>query len=168
MGVGSAFAAGTAVLGALHLGGKTATTAQNEPTPEMIATAQRAKQLAAIRQDAKATLDKLPPGRVARLEQENVLLQKEIDSMSQDVALAERRVTEIAKLQRVLSEKIEEQAEKIEQVHHTAVEATENVEMGNKHLRQSRESSQRFRWIVFGFLLFCSLMLLIFDWSTRS
>ena len=80
---------------------------------------------------------------------------------------AESKVVEISRLQTILTANIAQQAEQIDAVYASTLEASETVVAGNDELKKAVRSSIDFRLGVFLFYLMCSLCLLFLDWYNQ-
>ena len=84
-----------------------------------------------------------------------------------EVRAAESKVVEISRLQTILTANIAQQAEQIDAVYASTLEASENVVAGNDELKKAVRSSIDFRLGAFLFYLMCSLCLLFLDWYNQ-
>ncbi|GAB2211146.1 hypothetical protein Droror1_Dr00016438 [Drosera rotundifolia] len=98
------------------------------------------------------------------LDDETRALQVEYTSLLDAVQETETKVLEISALNHMLSTNVLQQAQTIELLYEQAVEATRNVELGNKELSQAiqRNSSSRTFLVLFLFVLTFSVLFL--DW----
>lgn len=112
--------------------------------------------------------DELPPEplRVQQqlLDDETRALQVELTGLLDAVHETETKMVEMSALNHLMSTHILKQAQQIELLYDQAVEATNNVEMGNKELSQAinRNSSSRTFLLLFLFVLTFSILFL--DW----
>lgn len=105
----------------------------------------------------------LDPEERQRLEQENSHLYSELNMLVGEVQLVEQQITEISRLEGVLSTHLREQAEVIEQLYDDAVGATMSTLEGNQNLQQATKNSSTNRKFVLIFLILASLSLLFLD-----
>lgn len=98
------------------------------------------------------------------LDNETRALQLELSSMLDAVEQTETKMVEMSALNHLMSTHVLQQAQQIEMLYDQAVEATQNVEMGNKELSQAiqRNSSSRTFLLLFLFVLTFSILFL--DW----
>ncbi|XP_041026517.1 syntaxin-81 [Juglans microcarpa x Juglans regia] len=98
------------------------------------------------------------------LDDETRALQVELSSLLDVVQETETKMVELSALNHLMSTHVLQQAQQIEILYEQAVEATKNVELGNKELTQAiqRNSSSRTFLILFLFVLTFSIIFL--DW----
>ncbi|XP_022133683.1 syntaxin-81 [Momordica charantia] len=98
------------------------------------------------------------------LDDETRALQVELTSLLDAVQETETKMVEMSALNHLMSTHVLQQAQQIEFLYEQAVEATKNVELGNKELSQAiqRNSSSRTFLILFLFVLTFSILFL--DW----
>ncbi|KAL0452773.1 UNVERIFIED_CONTAM: syntaxin [Sesamum latifolium] len=98
------------------------------------------------------------------LDDETRALQVELASMLDAVQETETKMVEMSALNHLMSTHVLQQAQQIEYLYEQAVEATKNVELGNKELSQAiqRNSSSRTFLLLFLFVLTFSVLFL--DW----
>ncbi|KAF9596756.1 hypothetical protein IFM89_013303 [Coptis chinensis] len=98
------------------------------------------------------------------LDDETRALQVELTGLLDAVQETETKMVEMSALNHLMSTHILKQAQQIELLYEEAVEATNNVEMGNKELSQAiqRNSSSRTFLLLFLFVLTFSILFL--DW----
>ncbi|PON82945.1 SNARE-complex protein Syntaxin-18, N-terminal [Trema orientale] len=98
------------------------------------------------------------------LDDETRALQVELTSLLDAVQETETKMVEMSALNHLMATHVLQQAQQIEQLYDQAVEATKNVELGNKELSQAiqRNSSSRTFLILFLFVLTFSILFL--DW----
>ncbi|KAL8051256.1 hypothetical protein ABFX02_06G136300 [Erythranthe guttata] len=98
------------------------------------------------------------------LDDETRTLQVELASMLDAVQETETKMVEMSALNHLMSTHVLQQAQQIEFLYEQAVEATKNVELGNKELSQAiqRNSSSRTFLLLFLFVLTFSILFL--DW----
>ncbi|KAL5555194.1 hypothetical protein UlMin_037430 [Ulmus minor] len=98
------------------------------------------------------------------LDNETRALQVELSSLLDAVNETESKMVEMSALNHLMATHVLHQAQQIEQLYDEAVEATKNVELGNKELSQAiqRNSSSRTFLLLFLFVLTFSVLFL--DW----
>ncbi|XP_059628046.1 syntaxin-81 isoform X1 [Cornus florida] len=98
------------------------------------------------------------------LDDETRVLQVELTSLLDAVQETETKMVEMSALNHLMSTHVLQQAQQIELLYEQAVEATMNVELGNKELSQAiqRNSSSRTFLLLFLFVLTFSILFL--DW----
>ncbi|KAL2548786.1 syntaxin [Forsythia ovata] len=98
------------------------------------------------------------------LDDETRALQVELASMLDAVQETETKMVEMSALNHLMSTHVLQQSQQIEYLYEQAVEATENVQLGNKELSQAiqRNSSSRTFLLLFLFVLTFSILFL--DW----
>ncbi|KAM3308381.1 syntaxin-81 [Capsicum chacoense] len=98
------------------------------------------------------------------LDDETRALQVELNSLLDSVQETETKMVEVSALNHLMSTHVLQQAQQIELLYEQAVEATQNVELGNKELSQAiqRNSSSRTFLLLFLFVLTFSILFL--DW----
>ncbi|XP_059462725.1 syntaxin-81 [Corylus avellana] len=98
------------------------------------------------------------------LDDETRALQVELTSLLDAVQETETKMVEMSALNHLMSTHVLQQAQQIEFLYEQAVEATKNVELGNKELTQAiqRNSSSRTFLMLFLFVLTFSIIFL--DW----
>ncbi|XP_019266785.1 PREDICTED: syntaxin-81 isoform X2 [Nicotiana attenuata] len=98
------------------------------------------------------------------LDDETRALQVELNSLLDSVQETETKMVEMSALNHLMSTHVLQQAQQIELLYEQAVEATKNVELGNKELSQAiqRNSSSRTFLLLFLFVLTFSILFL--DW----
>lgn len=98
------------------------------------------------------------------LDDETRALQVELNSLLDSVQETETKMVEMSALNHLMSTHVLQQAQQIELLYEQAVEATQNVELGNKELSQAiqRNSSSRTFLLLFLFVLTFSILFL--DW----
>lgn len=98
------------------------------------------------------------------LDDETRALQVELSSVLDAVQQTETKMVEMSALNHLMATHVLQQAQQIEQLYLQAVEATKNVELGNKELSQAiqRNSSSRTFLLLFLFVLTFSILFL--DW----
>ncbi|KAI5649052.1 hypothetical protein M9H77_35057 [Catharanthus roseus] len=98
------------------------------------------------------------------LDDETHVLQAELSSLLDAVQETETKMVEMSALNHLMSTHVLQQAQQIELLYEQAIEATKNVELGNKELTQAiqRNSSSRTFLLLFLFVLTFSVIFL--DW----
>ncbi|XP_022863512.1 syntaxin-81-like [Olea europaea var. sylvestris] len=98
------------------------------------------------------------------LNDETHALQVELASMLDAVQETETKMVEMSALNHLMSTNVLQQAQQMEFLYELAVEATKNVQLGNKELSQAiqRNSSSRTFLLLFLFVLTFSILFL--DW----
>lgn len=98
------------------------------------------------------------------LDDETRALQVELTSLLDAVQETETKMVEMSALNHLMSTHVLQQAQQIELLYDQAVEATKNVELGNKEISQAiqRNSSSRTFLLLFLFVLTFSILFL--DW----
>ncbi|XP_043722418.1 syntaxin-81-like isoform X1 [Telopea speciosissima] len=98
------------------------------------------------------------------LDDETRALQAELSSLLDAVQETETKMVEMSALNHLMATHVLQQSKQIEYLYEQAVEATKNVDMGNKELSQAiqRNSSSRTFLLLFLFLLTFSILFL--DW----
>ncbi|KAH8496961.1 hypothetical protein H0E87_019617 [Populus deltoides] len=98
------------------------------------------------------------------LDDETRALQVELTSLLDAVQETETKMVEMSALNHLMSTHVLQQAQQIELLYEQAVEATKNVELGNKELSRAvqRNSSSRTFLLLFLFVLTFSILFL--DW----
>lgn len=109
------------------------------------------------------------PGELLRVQQQHLddetrALQVELTSLLDSVQQTETKMVEMSALNHLISTHVLQQAQQIEHLYDQAVEATHNVQLGNKELAQAiqRNSSSRTFLVLFLFVLTFSVLFL--DW----
>eukprot|EP00741_Cyanophora_paradoxa_P003260 tig00000691_g3168.t1 len=99
------------------------------------------------------------------LQEENVRLFHDFTSLNDQVREAERKVTDIARLQRLFGAEVARQAGDIERLYEEAVATCEDLGRGNRELKKASErGALDLRAIVVFFILVMSFALLFLDW----
>jgi syntaxin 18 len=99
-----------------------------------------------------------------QLDAENVALQAELLSMSDQVQTTEKTVREIATLNQMLSTAILHQSEQIEKLFQDAVAATTTLGRANVQLDKAVKTNKSAQKCMFILLVMASVMLLFLDW----
>ncbi|PIA64428.1 hypothetical protein AQUCO_00100125v1 [Aquilegia coerulea] len=111
--------------------------------------------------------DELPPEplRVQQqlLDDETRALQVELTGLLDAVQETETKMVEMSALNHLVSTHILKQAQQIELLYEQAVEATNNVEMGNKELSQAIQRNSSSRTFLFLFLFVLTFSILFLD-----
>lgn len=105
------------------------------------------------------------PGELLRVQQQHLddetrALQVELTSLLDSVQQTETKMVEMSALNHLISTHVLQQAQQIEHLYDQAVEATHNVQLGNKELAQAiqRNSSSRTFLVLFLFVLTFSIL----------
>lgn len=98
------------------------------------------------------------------LDDETRALQVELSSLLDAVQEAETKTVEISVLSHLMSTHVLQQAEQIEHLYEQAVEATNNVEQGNKELSQAIKRNGSSRTFLLLFLFVLTFSILFLDW----
>lgn len=108
----------------------------------------------------------LSPQRVQQqlLDDETRALQVELSSLLDAVQETETKMVEMSALNHLMSTHVLQQAQQIEHLYDQAVEATKNVELGNKELSQAIQRNSSSRTFLVLFFVVLSLSLLFLDW----
>lgn len=108
----------------------------------------------------------LEPLRVQQqlLDDETRALQVELTSLSDAVQDVETKVVEMSALNHLMSTHVLQQAQQIEFLYEQAVEATKNVDLGNKELSQAVERNSSSRTFLLLFLFVLTFSILFLDW----
>ena len=108
--------------------------------------------------------NKLSTEELQIFEQENNELFNELSNLTDEVQQIERKVTKIAELQEIFSEKVLQQDKDMDLISTMIVGTTENVKDANDQIRQAIQRNAGLRvWVLF-FLLVMSFSLLFLDW----
>ena len=99
-----------------------------------------------------------------QIDAENVALQAELLSMSDQVQTTEKTVREIATLNQMFSTAILHQSEQIEKLFHEAVAATTTLGRANVQLDKAVKANKSAQKCMFILLVMASVMLLFLDW----
>ncbi|KAF3336933.1 Syntaxin-81 [Carex littledalei] len=98
------------------------------------------------------------------LDDETRSLQIELSSMLDAVEETERKMMEMSALNHLISTHVQQQAQQIEQLYLQAVEATNNVEKGNKELSQAIQRNSSSRTFLLLFFIVLTVSVLFLDW----
>lgn len=98
------------------------------------------------------------------LDDETRTLQLELASMLDAVQVTETKMVEISALNHLMSTHILQQAQQIEYLYEQAIEATKNVELGNKELSQAIQRNSGSRTFLLLFLFVLTFSVLFLDW----
>eukprot|EP01112_Ceratiomyxa_fruticulosa_P006278 TRINITY_DN1706_c0_g2_i2.p1 TRINITY_DN1706_c0_g2~~TRINITY_DN1706_c0_g2_i2.p1 ORF type:complete len:321 (-),score=70.75 TRINITY_DN1706_c0_g2_i2:73-1035(-) len=109
-------------------------------------------------------LNNITPEQKGVLEMENANLMSELETVVDQIRAVDTLLSQISDLFDRMSPHLVEHREKLESIHTTAVNSTQNLERGNKALIQASKRSVDFRGIVFLFLIVSSLSLLFLNW----
>ncbi|KAF6160984.1 hypothetical protein GIB67_007625 [Kingdonia uniflora] len=113
-------------------------------------------------------LDVLPvePLRVQQqlLDEETQALQEELTSLLNTTQETETKMVEMSALNNVMSSHLLQQAQQIEMLYDQAVEATNNVDRGNKELDKAIKNNSSSRTFTLLFLFVLTFSVLFLDW----
>ncbi|KAG9458277.1 hypothetical protein H6P81_002785 [Aristolochia fimbriata] len=98
------------------------------------------------------------------LDDETRALQVELTSLLDGVQETETKMVEVSALNHLMSTHILQQAQQIEYLYEQAIEATHNVEKGNKELSQAIERNRGSRAFLLLFLFVLTFSILFLDW----
>ncbi|KAL8227393.1 hypothetical protein R6Q59_000138 [Mikania micrantha] len=93
-----------------------------------------------------------------------MLVQVELSSLLDGARDTETKMVEMSALNHLMSTHVLQQAQQIEYLYDQAVEATKNVEMGNKELTQAIQRNSSSRTFLLLFLVVLTLSVLFLDW----
>ncbi|KAK4583185.1 hypothetical protein RGQ29_026110 [Quercus rubra] len=98
------------------------------------------------------------------LDDETRALQVELTSLLDAVQETETKMVEMSALNHLMSTHVLQQAQQIEVLYDQAVEATMNVELGNKELNQAIQRNSSSRTFLMLFLFVLTFSILFLDW----
>lgn len=98
------------------------------------------------------------------LDDETRALQVELSSLLDAARDTETKMVEMSALNHLMSTHVLQQAQQIEYLYDQAVEATNNVEMGNKELTQAIQRNSGSRTFLLLFLVVLTFSVLFLDW----
>ncbi|KAJ7559189.1 hypothetical protein O6H91_04G073400 [Diphasiastrum complanatum] len=98
------------------------------------------------------------------LDEETRALQAELINLMDTVQETERKMLEMSALNHLFSSHVLQQAQQIEVLYLQAVEASQNVDKGNKELSQAIDRNSSSRLFIILFLTVLPLSLLFLDW----
>ncbi|KAF8397357.1 hypothetical protein HHK36_016270 [Tetracentron sinense] len=98
------------------------------------------------------------------LDDETRALQVELTSLLDAVQETETKMVEMSALNHLMSTHVLQQAQQIEFLYDQAVEATKNVELGNKELSQAIDRNSGSRTFLLLFLVVLTFSILFLDW----
>ncbi|XP_076961044.1 syntaxin-81-like [Bidens hawaiensis] len=98
------------------------------------------------------------------LDDETRALQVELSSLLDAARDTETKMVEMSALNHLMSTHVLQQAQQIEYLYDQAVEATKNVELGNKELTQAIQRNSSSRTFLLLFLVVLTLSVLFLDW----
>ncbi|XP_078445108.1 syntaxin of plants 81 [Wolffia australiana] len=99
-----------------------------------------------------------------QLDDETRALQVELSTLLDAVQETETRMVEMSALNHLMSTHVLKQTQQIEYLYEQAVEATENVEKGNKELSQAIDRNSSSRTFLLLFLVVLTFSILFLDW----
>ncbi|CAO2827147.1 unnamed protein product [Amaranthus hypochondriacus] len=113
-------------------------------------------------------LDELEPSpqRVQEqlLDDDTRVLQVELSNLLDAAQETETKMVEMSALNHLMSTHVLQQAQQIEYLYDQAVEATKNVELGNKELTQAIQRNSGSRTFLLLFLIVLTFSVLFLDW----
>nr|XP_043613723.1 syntaxin-81 [Erigeron canadensis] len=98
------------------------------------------------------------------LDDETRALQVELSSLLDAARDTETKMVEMSALNHLMSTHVLQQAQQIEYLYDQAVEATKNVELGNKELTQAIDRNSSSRTFLLLFLIVLTFSILFLDW----
>ncbi|KAM0067281.1 hypothetical protein Hdeb2414_s0002g00059171 [Helianthus debilis subsp. tardiflorus] len=98
------------------------------------------------------------------LDDETRALQVELSNLLDAAHDTETKMVEMSALNHLMSTHVLQQAQQIEYLYDQAVEATKNVEMGNKELTQAIQRNSSSRTFLLLFLVVLTFSVLFLDW----
>ncbi|KAL9230180.1 hypothetical protein vseg_005566 [Gypsophila vaccaria] len=98
------------------------------------------------------------------LDDETRALQVELSSLLDAVQQTETKMVEVSALNHLMSTHVLQQSQQIEHLYEQAIEATQNVELGNKELSQAIERNSSSRTFLLLFLFVLTFSVLFLDW----
>ncbi|XP_031384384.1 syntaxin-81 [Punica granatum] len=98
------------------------------------------------------------------LDDETRALQVELTGLLDAVQETETKMVEMSALNHLMSTHVLQQAQQIEHLYEQAVEATKNVEFGNKELSQAIERNSSSRTFLLLFLFVMTFSIIFLDW----
>ncbi|PIA54481.1 hypothetical protein AQUCO_00900791v1 [Aquilegia coerulea] len=98
------------------------------------------------------------------LDDETRALQVELSGLLDAVQETETKMVEMSALNHLMSTHILKQAQQIELLYEQAVEATNNVELGNKELSQAIQRNSSSRTFIILFVLVLAFSIIFLDW----
>ncbi|KAL8130550.1 hypothetical protein V2J09_019705 [Rumex salicifolius] len=98
------------------------------------------------------------------LDDETRSLQAELTSLLEGAQETETKMIEMSALNHLMSTHVLQQAQQIEALYDQAVEATQNVELGNKELSQAVQRNSSSRTFLILFLVVLTFSILFLDW----
>jgi len=100
----------------------------------------------------------------ALLEEQNIALKTELETLVDHARVIEQRVMEISHLQQVFAMKVSEQLADIEHNRELVISSKANIDAGAKQIREATKFTVDFRFFVLLFLIIASLALLFLHW----
>ncbi|KAL6531055.1 Syntaxin-81 [Orobanche hederae] len=98
------------------------------------------------------------------LDDETRALQVELTSILYAVQETETKMVEMSALNHLMSTHVLQQAQQIEYLYEQAIEATKNVELGNKELSQAIQRNSNSRTFLLLFLFVLTFSIIFLDW----
>lgn len=99
-----------------------------------------------------------------QLDVETRMLQVELTNLMDTVQETERKMLEVSALNHLFSTHVLHQAQQIEKLYHQALDATSNIEKGNKELKKAIRRSSSSRLYILLVMIVLTLSLLFLDW----
>ncbi|PRP73836.1 syntaxin-18 [Planoprotostelium fungivorum] len=130
------------------------------PAPVMISEGVRNQQSVSPRMETRNEEEEMTSRERQVLEEENLLLLRELETSMSQTRKVEESVMEISQMMDTFVTKLMEQSEVIEHNHQVALQSKANVDQGARELRRAAQWSVDFRVFVLVFLLICSFSLL--------
>ncbi|KAI4384515.1 hypothetical protein MLD38_002660 [Melastoma candidum] len=98
------------------------------------------------------------------LDDETRALQVELTNLLDAVQETETKMVEMSALNHLISTHVLQQAQQIEQLYEQAIEATKNVELGNRELSQAIRRNSSSRTFILLFFIVLTFSVLFLDW----
>ncbi|KAL6290131.1 hypothetical protein ACE6H2_007641 [Prunus campanulata] len=98
------------------------------------------------------------------LDDETRALQVELTNLLDAVQQTETKMVEMSALNHLMSTHVLQQAQQIEQLYDQAVEATKNVELGNKEISKAIQRNSSSRTFLLLFIVLLTFSVLFLDW----
>jgi hypothetical protein len=108
----------------------------------------------------------LTSGAMELLMQESAKLQRRDDTVMEQMRAVEAKVVDMSRMQDIISENLALQAEVVESVFTTCIEAVDDVVMGCNELKKTAALISSGTWNMFLFIMLCSMILLLFHFIT--
>lgn len=117
-----------------------------------------------MRDPSEITAEPMKVQQQQLLDDETRALQVELSSLLDAARDTETKMVEMSALNHLMSTHVLQQAQQIEYLYDQAVEATKNVEMGNKELTQAIQRNSSSRTFLLLFLFVLTFTVLFLDW----